>query len=1453
MLRIPITRLLVLPMALLLPAGGLVAAGNLNYTKGKAYVYTIDSTCTTNVVADASSTMGTSSKPSLASRVTGQFRLIPVNSTSTGTAMVVSVDPGTQVQTRDENGFWSTNSVDTSLLQQQTCMIEHRSDGSIRTINFKQISQASPDPKYYAKTQSVQNLVKGLVSLLDFRMTDGTVTITDGADTSGTFTATYTRTDATHIQVVKSSYSAFASGMGVYKMQGDYVTPAAQAQMKVSSTDTITLDASNLVASRSFNGNFSVDSTDPGPGGPATFAGSGNATVTGSITRLSVENADLTQYPTTSYTVAQTLQSQLCCGDVKAAWRDQGQLDADVAAAVLRIQQGIGSRQGGMLALAQAIRRGGDIAPARTSLLSTATASVDAQVIAAALGVAPTQPARDLIRDSLLKTVLPDEVTAQALMSVQQVPVPSQDLINAVQFVINTGPAELSLMATQTLGAMSATLATVAPEKATRINTDLRYRFSQAKTSTEQAALLLALGNTRDRDILRLVRGYAYSENVQLRRAAQRVLSRNDQDADGRNLPSMAGLQGGTTQGIVNTVVQSDMTMDSDPNRFCPDFTSSLTYATDSNHNLCGLPRIESAGSKWLGGSIWTDYAAATDSAVSQGDFRIGGSLDGHILCIPFNLAKGMANAHYDKTGSTSQISYEYSYLGGGDHNGTFDLDMEIPDDPAYPAFKKPFQRAGTEYRVCGQVFIFTICFEAGIGAETGLEAKYGGFKALPPNANNDPTVYCKIGPYADVSAYLEGSIGFFCLDVALRLEGDFLKVAFPARLDLDPIGTRTTSTATATPNLYISADEEVTPWALTLYGRFDYCIGSKTKKLWWESADAQTRELYTSAVNGTDLTITALTTTPGLGLIDTTKPLTVTATVTNNGPGTSPPNRPVVTDVALGGLSGSYKVLLGDGSTPKRLRTGESFTGRVVLTPLTAGTFTLSATANPSRLDKARILDSNNSNDSKSTSLTVKPAYPDLVVKSAQLVKASSVQGDTVQLGIAFANIGPGADPRTCTHVYDPDLQRTILECTPTPVHGRVLSGTAVLAEFDALVTNNPVTTVSFPSALNGVWLSSVSVDVDAPNAVVELDESNNRMNYVSIRRVDTAVPSITLTDLGLIYSSMNNAPSPTPPYTRDQEFHRIVVSVVEDSYIDRLDYYIDGLRCAGSPTIPSAGSFTVNYDFQTVASLGFAEGNHTFSVKATDKSGKVGSSTTLNFTVKHPDLIAPTGVAKIVDLNQNLLLYATQLKDTGGTTPGIDHVDFMLDNKLVKTVFMPFLLTTTNGGVLRASTPNDASLAGGLHTLTIKIWDKEGNWAFGQPATFSKDQVYQEVDTTPELGLGNNNAITVANTLNSYTRMIKGFCSDADFFKIPVPPGKTVTLVESDETGLGLPVTLSTAAGTILTSGRQGWPMLNYTNSTTGTVYLYLSINTYYEYDPDLRRSLLQMDYYSIQLTFN
>ncbi|MGH7867887.1 MAG: CARDB domain-containing protein, partial [Candidatus Dormibacteraceae bacterium] len=419
-----------------------------------------------------------------------------------------------------------------------------------------------------------------------------------------------------------------------------------------------------------------------------------------------------------------------------------------------------------------------------------------------------------------------------------------------------------------------------------------------------------------------------------------------------------------------------------------------------------------------------------------------------------------------------------------------------VPDDPAYPAYRIPFYTSGYSYRICGQVWIFQLCFSAGVGASAGIEARFGGLTDPNATANsttNDPTVFVKVGPYADVSAYIEGSIGFFCVDLALRLEGDFLHVSIPVRMDMDLQGT--VVNGQATPNLYLAADESITPWELRLIGRFDYCVGSASKTLWTDSANASTKPLLTYCVNKPDLTVTVLTTDPASGM-DTSAPLSFYATVQNVGIGATPPSRPVVATVAAGSaFSSSFRLMLADGSTPRQLKPGASYKGRVVWSKPVVGTYSVATTVNPDAINgnRAAIDETTLANNVLTTALTVKPAYPDLVVKSAEVLVPTKVQGDTAQLRITIANLGPGPNPTTPDKEWGDVLNRWVTTNDPIQVHYRVLSGTTVLNEGDAFI-NGPVT-ASFPTTLNGVLIKSVSVDVDSPNAVKEKDETNNRM----------------------------------------------------------------------------------------------------------------------------------------------------------------------------------------------------------------------------------------------------------------------------------------------------------------------------------------------------------------------
>lgn len=1412
------------------------------YAAGNRYTFQVDSTCEIVLTGATQGATPQSVGQTQASRVQGTLRVTPVLSTGDSTLLVASMDPGVVVSSRSGTGAFQIQNVDTSLLQ-EPLVIEHRTDGKVGSVMFKALDSTTlQDVTKYNRAVSARNTLKGIVAMLDFRRVapNSSLAITDGVDTTGYFNATFSRKGDAVIRVSKTSYSSLAPGMGLFMVRGDDYTPISEGRLNVASEGNVTLDSDGLVMSRDFRDEITVDSGNPaGPDAGGTFTPTAKAVVYGTLTRSAVEGTtqvlDLRPYVTT-----EDLTARVCCDVVKGAWRGNATVDAAVTEAIARIQNE-SSALGGMNLLIQAMNRGGDLAPVRRLVMNVTTPGSVAAALLTACGAAPKPAARALLTDFLYASQMPDAVTAQAVIAASAVPNPEATLISAVQHVAETRASNLSLLAYQSLGVLGKAVTPLRPAQAAQIQRTLLDRLERARLPQHRAALTRALGNLGDSSLRTYLAGLAEDPDEAVAESARGGLRKLDQ---GRALEAIDRERGEAQ--LAPRPVEAFKTKDN----YCALLSNSLPYPTYNGQNFACEGRTESAGSRWLGGAVYAYYGAGMNGDRTIGDFQVGSGLDAYLLTVPIPFAEGKVKAHYDRNNpSNSSLTYSFGWLGAdSEYSGSLDLSAEIPDDPSYPAYKAPFFNRGYSYRMCGQIWIFTVCFEAGVGAQSGVDICFGGFKNTRIGNQSsdgvDPTVFVKAGPYAEVNAYLEGSIGFFCLDLALRLEGDFLHTAFPIRMDLDPIGTDRSAA-----NLYLSADQTIVPWTLRLYGRFDYCIGSSTKLLWEDHANPSTRPLFTHVMNPPDLEVTEVITSPKLDAVDTTTPIDAWVTIRNVGRGTTPPTRPVVGVVQAVGSSStsSFQAMTISGAVPRRLRAGETFTGKARLTPPPAGSYTLKTEANPPSLGAAQIPEASYGNNVKTSPLTVQPAYPDLVIIKADVVTPTKVQGDTATVSVAVANVGPGPNPST--REFDPEIGKLIV--TPTPVHVRVLAGTLLLGE-QWVYTGGSAVTISFKTYQGGTWIKSIVVDVDAENVIREKDETNNTMANLSITTLDTAAPMIAISG-GELYVDPEGTPEPL--FTREKEFHRFTISASDDKALEWISYFVDGKLVKSQRSTSGVTILTDTFYFQTLAPEFLNGSSHTFMAKVTDKAGKSTSSPTLTFTVIHPDLVAPTGVARIVDLNGSLHLLATQLKDVAGPIQsGVASVQFLFDNVVVGTQTIPFLGTDANGGgVLKALRVNDATVAPGSHTLAIKLYDKEGNWAYGKPEVWYKDKTLLEVDANALYGFPANNTAATANRVYPYTRLIQGSMisgSDVDLFAVEVPAYGAFTFVPSFE-GTGFRIGLVDAAGNVVsTSVSSTGSGRTFGNGGGNPITVYLKVWTTPVYDPDLHKSIPDLGPYTIEL---
>jgi hypothetical protein len=1352
-------------------------------------VYAVDTTAESTLSVGSTGSAPGTQNPKQVVHIQGNLELTYVgdNAATGGRYLRAVMNGAPTIYQSDESGAMTVVNSDTSALQ-EVFLVEQASTGEVRNVAFKAMPSGI-DAATQQNIQSARNVMKGAVSLLDMRLAaPGTVQNVSLTDSMGQYTAQVTQVSPTQIQVVKTGYTTLAPGVGIYEINGDVRTLSTRATLDVQGSSTLTLNAQNQVQSRHIDHETlmvkplatSEDFSEPTDN---NFTPSGMVQVTGDLTLQSVTtDSSAASFSIAPYTVQESLAVQCLCQPANSM--QVVKANADIQAGVDALHKRPNSAEGPTL-IARGIMQGGSIEPLRAFLKEPGLTPEMGEGLVAGLGMAPTGASRQLLRDVLVSKSTHPRVRRQTLDMIPGFPAVDAAMVDALEQISAKGGKD-GEDARHALAVHVPRFRERDPERAERIVLELVDRVDHEANPSVRAQLLRDLASTRHE-------------------RAEAVLKVNALDPE--PAVAMAFQQGALkkapveTQGLLGTSTSKD---------FCKQLDSGGAYSSyvSSDFKKCGDLFKKSAGTSWLGGDAWVGFGGGVTSDKNKGAFVLGGGLEAMLLKIPIGLFSAQYAALYDRQyPANRKLQYSYDTIWGSGKSGEISLNQSTPDDPRYPANAIPFGYVGKSWQVCGQVFVFTLCVEAGVGASYGLQYRFDGF-----GSSSSSGFYHEVGPYASITAWVEGSISFLCLKLSIELRGQFLNTSYPVRMDLDLNGA-----GPNTPNMCLAPRLEIVPWSLQLYGHFKYCFGHKTKLLWQESARPQ-ETLYTPwCLQNSDLRISNITWDPSVDP-DTSKPIVFNVTVQNTSQAQTLPAREVkVALSANGGSLGGFSVQAPSG-VPRPLKGGESYTGRVVWAAPQAGNFTITATADANH-DTA---EANFADNTLSVPLTVKPALADIVVSSVKVITpATATTGATIE--VLLANMGPGPDPKIAQDInYAMAPARRVSQLmpigdgggtgvvlVPAPIDVQVKVGNTILAE--NTVTLRTALRFTLPAAVGGTPLRLVDVTANADNGVVEKTLSNNTMSGVDVSRIDTNTPVA-----ALAYGELVD---------RAKELHRWRATIQEDGTVDRLDWYLDGGLLISDRSVNNAGNLTKDF---MLCVKDLTEAAHTIQVKAYDKSGKMGVSGIMSFTVAHPDLISPiVTLAPVVDLYPNLLLSAT----ASDNKSGVDRVEFYMDRVLVGTsTVAPYTLTL----------PNTDAISMGNHLFTARAVDKSGvepgaggvgNSSTSPTVSYDKTTLLKEVEP--------NGTIATANGTYSYTRLLQGTVpttTDLDFWAVTVPAGKTLVIGGSPLRR----VQICDAAGTVYADNRAvstGNPddpsgFLSWTNTTGVDTKMYLKVQGYYIY---------------------
>ena len=312
-------------------------------------------------------------------------------------------------------------------------------------------------------------------------------------------------------------------------------------------------------------------------------------------------------------------------------------------------------------------------------------------------------------------------------------------------------------------------------------------------------------------------------------------------------------------------------------------------------------------------------------------------------------------------------------------------------------------------------------------------------------------------------------------------------------------------------------------------------------------------------------------------------------------------------------------------------------------------------------------------------------------------------------------------------SEVYDKAYTNRI-EFDLDPIGGTMTTGAASYS-LDG-INFTPLTV----SGTNGIYTANVPSGL-AVGSIITLkiqgtDNSNNSLSYTFQLPVGGAPPPPDTTPPTV---SITSPPSGTPPYTSAQTV-TITATATDDVGVTRVDFY-DGQTQKGTDDTPP---YNYNWSFTSADN-----GTHSWTAKAYDAAGNVGTSSALPLTVAiTPDTTPPT-VSMTSPTNGSTVSGNVTVSANASDDKAVAKVEFYRDSGIQ---------IGTDNSYPYSITWNSTSTTNGSHTLYAKAYDTSNNTAISATVSVTVSNGTQDTTpptvsiTSPSNGTTFNTATTVA-----------------------------------------------------------------------------------------------------------
>ena len=394
-------------------------------------------------------------------------------------------------------------------------------------------------------------------------------------------------------------------------------------------------------------------------------------------------------------------------------------------------------------------------------------------------------------------------------------------------------------------------------------------------------------------------------------------------------------------------------------------------------------------------------------------------------------------------------------------------------------------------------------------------------------------------------------------------------------------------------------------------------------------------------------------------------------------------------------------------------------------------------------------------------------------------------------------------------------------LSLSPNPSNGSVSVGLSATGDDTASGGSNIAaaeysidagTTVPMTVSPAGVKIASLTASIPAATINPPVEGTH----VVSVRSQDSlgnwgtaAAVNLVVDKTGPTTSSVSAAPNPNNgalPINSSTPAVRVTGTFTDTlSNISAGEGFIDavGVNGTGFIFLPTDGSFNslsengyVDIPLTTIGAL--SNGNHTIYVHGRDAAGNWGATSTTTLVI---DKTAPTITS--VTLNPNTIAIGTAsvklnvVADDTGT--GVSGGQYWIDG----TATPPATATAFTG---TTATINTGVLAGGIHTVYVRVQDAATNWSAVSSATLTVIQAVNDTSTITA-----NNSATQTSDANAAAGVLVndqpiGLAGrTASLASAPVRTSGTGagTITLSCPASLGIPATPAISGSTVCTNG--------------------------------------------------